>query len=124
MTKLFLMLGSLGGLLSVALGAFAAHGLKSKLSESLLHTFQTAVEYQFFHSLVLLVIGILLIHKPNANTFKNAGYFVFTGILLFSGSLYFIALTSTTTLGIVTPIGGVFFIIGWLLLTIGSWKEF
>jgi len=116
MSKTFLIIGSIGGFLSVALGAFAAHGLKSHLNPELLNTFHTAVTYQFFHSLLLIMIGILLMLKPNAKYFDYAGIAIIIGTLLFSGSLYLLVITGIKTLGIITPIGGTFFLIGWLLM--------
>ena len=78
------MLGTLGGFLSVALGAFAAHGLKAQLTVALLSTFQTAVDYQFFHSLAIILLAITLFLKPNQKLFKIAGIAFLTGIILFS----------------------------------------
>ncbi len=115
------MLGSLFGFLSVALGAFAAHALKEKLDAYSLGVFQTAVQYQFFHSLALLLVGILgLVQGPEA--FKNTGYLFCFGIFVFSGSLYLLAFTGIRWLGAITPIGGVGFLAGWFLLFLSSWK--
>jgi len=93
---------------SVILGAFAAHGLKGKLSESALAAFQTGVQYQMIHALALLYIGLLMRQQMNNP--------MVLGTLLFSGSLYGLALTSARWLGPITPLGGMCFIIGWFLL--------
>jgi len=100
---------------SVILGAFAAHGLKGKLSESALAAFQTGVQYQMIHALALLYIGLLMRQQMNNLLLYVAGAMVL-GTLLFSGSLYGLALTSARWLGPITPLGGMCFIIGWFLL--------
>ena len=124
MTKLFLMVGTIGGFLSVALGAFAAHALKELLTEQLLATFRTAVEYQFFHSLGLILIALVLSQKPEVKFLKVAGIAMITGILLFSGSLYILAFTGLTSFGIITPFGGLAFLIAWLYFSLAVWKTY
>jgi len=108
----FLVLGALGGLLSVALGAFAAHGLKPILSPGLLEIFHTGVDYQAMHSLALLLVGLLADRLP-ARPLRIAGWAFASGILIFSGSLYLLALTDARWLGAITPIGGSAFLLGW-----------
>lgn len=104
------------GFLSVLIGAFGAHGLEEVLIENQrLETYKTAVNYQFYHTLALLLVGVLMMSNPSKYLIRSAKMFVF-GILLFSGSLYFLSLTNYTFIGVVTPIGGLFFIIGWLAL--------
>lgn len=104
------------GFLSVLIGAFGAHGLEGVLIENQrLETYKTAVNYQFYHTLALLLVGVLMMSNPSKYLIRSAKMFVF-GILLFSGSLYFLSLTNYTFIGVVTPIGGLFFIIGWLAL--------
>ncbi|PCJ51131.1 MAG: hypothetical protein COA74_01340 [Gammaproteobacteria bacterium] len=122
MTKLFFMTGTLGGFFSVALGAFAAHGLKAQLTAQLLVTFKTAVEYQFFHSLALILIALVLTIKPKTQYLNIAGWAMIIGMVLFSGSLYALAITGIKSLGMITPLGGVAFLIGWLAFTLGIWK--
>jgi len=122
MVKLFFISGAVSGFLSVALGTFAAHELKKHLTEPLLKTFSVAVEYQFFHSLVLILIALTLMLKPKTSQFETAGWFILAGIILFSGSLYIIALTNLSIFGPVTPLGGVFFLIGWFYFILGAWK--
>jgi uncharacterized membrane protein YgdD (TMEM256/DUF423 family) len=119
--KILLSIAAFSAMLSVVLGAFAAHGLKSKLSENLLNTFQTGVQYQMYHSLALILLVILYRQMPQALLVYSAG-FMFAGILLFSGSLYMLALTQIKWFGPVTPLGGVCFIIGWALLIVATLK--
>ena len=114
--KLFLSLGAISGALGVILGAFGAHGLHDKLSEKMMKTWQTAVEYQFYHTFALLVIG-LLAHKFPSGLLSASGWSFTVGILLFSGSLYALSLSGISKLGAITPIGGLFFIAGWILLS-------
>ena len=122
MAKLFFMAGTISGFISVALGAFAAHGLKNQLTPQLLMTFKTAVDYQFFHALALILIALALLLKPDNKYFTKAGWSMLLGMLLFSGSLYALALTGISSLGMITPFGGVAFLVGWGLFTLGAWK--
>ncbi len=116
--KSLLLCGSLGGLVSVVLGAFGSHGLAKKLSPEMLSVWKTAVEYQFFHSLALLAVGLLLLQQGQATLAGWAGVAFIAGILLFSGSLYALALTGIKPLGAITPLGGLSFIVGWCLLAV------
>lgn len=115
MTKLFLILGVINGFLAVALGAFGAHGLEGRISESSLKTWDKAVNYQMFHTMALLVTGLLLA-KFTSGGAVWAGWMFFTGIVLFSGSLYIYSTTAIKTFAMITPIGGLAFLIGWVLL--------
>ena len=119
--KILLSLAACSAMISVVLGAFAAHGLKSKLSETLLNTFQTGVQYQMYHSLALILLVILYRQMPQSLLIYSAG-FMFAGIILFSGSLYMLALTQIKWFGPVTPLGGACFIIGWVLLIAATLK--
>lgn len=121
MLKIVLAGGALCAGLSVILGAFAAHGLKARLSEQMLGVFQTGVQYQFYHALALLLVGIMMKVMPASLLNYVAGAF-FLGILLFSGSLYALALTGQKWFGPITPLGGVCFIVGWLLLAFAVFK--
>jgi len=116
--KLFLILGALNGFLSVALGAFGAHGLEGRLSEKAISTWEKAVNYQMFHTMALLVTGLLLSKFQNLSMLATAGWMFFAGIILFSGSLYIYSVTSIKTFAMITPIGGVAFLIGWVLVGI------
>ena len=119
--KILLSFAAFSAMLSVVLGAFAAHGLKSKLSENLLNTFQTGVQYQMYHSLGIILLVIMYRQMPQSLLIYSAG-FMFAGIVLFSGSLYMLALTQMKWLGPVTPLGGVCFIVGWALLITAALK--
>ena len=115
-------------LLAVILGAMGAHELKKHLTAELLSSFDTGVKYQFYHSFALLFAGVLHLVFPS-KWIKRATWCFITGIILFSGSIYtLVYLQSTSTiglggLGILTPIGGLFFILGWLFLLFGINKR-
>ena len=115
MIKLFLLAGSFFCMLSVILGAFAAHGLKSRLSDYAICIFKTAAEYQMVHGLALIAVAILI--KWGINLSMAGGFFI-AGTLLFSGSLYLLALTGLKWLGPITPLGGLCFIIGWIVILV------
>jgi len=108
----------LGGI-AVLLGAFAAHGLKGVLTPSLLETWKTAVFYQFLHVFLLLFITT----RRKASTFTKALVAGIAGIFLFSGSLYLYCLTQIKLLAMITPVGGVLFVVAWVLTAVESWKE-
>ena len=123
MHKGFLITASLLGALSVALGAFAAHGLRRVLSAEQVATFETGVRYQFYHTFALLAVAILY-EKFSGSLMQWAGNCFLAGIVLFSGSLYLMTALRTTEsvgankIGIITPFGGLFFIAGWMLMLI------
>jgi uncharacterized membrane protein YgdD (TMEM256/DUF423 family) len=120
--KLFIILGALNAVLSVALGAFGAHILEGKLEPKYIDTWGKAVTYQMLHAVGLLVVGILLGKLP-ANAFLSwSGWLMFIGILLFSGSLYVLSVTQISMLGAITPLGGVSFIAAWVLMIIAAVK--
>ena len=120
--KLFLSIGSISGALAVLLGAFGAHGLKNRLSEKMLSNYMTGVEYHFYHTLALLIVGLIALNYPTRQL-TAAGWAFTLGILLFSGSLYAMALTGHTKLGAITPVGGLAFIAGWILLAVSVLKS-
>ncbi|HEY0030131.1 MAG TPA: DUF423 domain-containing protein [Bacteroidia bacterium] len=133
MQKRFLVFSGFSGAIAVALGAMAAHFLKSKLetgliTEANLLTFETAAKYQMYHSIALLGLA-LLFDKYDSKLISKVGYCFMAGIVLFSGSLYLLAtagllnITSVRWLGPITPIGGLFFIAGWLLLAYTGLKK-
>lgn len=108
--------GIIFSLLTVAIGAFGAHGLTQLLTENgRLETFKTAVLYQLFHSLALIIAG-LLYDKYDAKKIRIASILFTLGIIIFSGSLYTLSITNIGLFGAITPIGGVLFIVGWLYL--------
>lgn len=114
--KLFLLLGCINAGLAVAAGAFAAHGLKSRLSPHYLEVFQTGAQYHFYHALALLVLGLAVQQFPEQALLKWVGYLFILGILLFSGSLYVLAISGITWLGAITPVGGLAFIVAWAMM--------
>ena len=128
MHRWFLITASLIGALSVALGAFAAHGLKQIAPADMVAIFETGVRYQFYHAFALLAVAVLYEKYPGA-LLQWAGYCFQIGIILFSGSLYVLtALKATETMGvskigILTPFGGLFFIAGWILMVIAFIKK-
>ncbi len=117
MPRLFLLLGAVSGFLSVALGAFAAHGLKAKLTPELLAIFETGARYQMYHALALLAVGALGRAHCTA-VLGVTGWSFVAGTVLFSGSLYVLALTGIRQLGMVTPLGGLCFLAGWAALAL------
>ena len=120
----FLLLGSLFGLLAVIIGAFGAHGLENTLTEHALARYHTGVEYQFYHVMALLVLGVIVSQlSATPSLIQYSGIAFTVGILLFSGSLYLYALTGITKFGMVTPIGGLAFIVGWVCLLIYAIKS-
>jgi uncharacterized membrane protein YgdD (TMEM256/DUF423 family) len=121
MDRLFFALGSLSAFLGVALGAFAAHGLKSRLGPELLATFETGVRYQMYHALALLAVGWAQARWPGG-AITASGWLFVAGTLLFSGSLYALSLTGARWLGAVAPVGGLAFLAGWLCLAWGACK--
>jgi uncharacterized membrane protein YgdD (TMEM256/DUF423 family) len=119
--RLFVMLGALSAFFAVAAGAFGAHALKARLAPDLLAVFDTAARYQLAHALALLGVAWAGGRWPGA-PMRIAGWCFAAGTVLFSGSLYLIALTGMRGLGALTPIGGVAFMLGWLLLAWGAWR--
>ena len=120
MMKLFIILGALCTMMSVGTGAFGAHGLEGKLSDKYMSVWEKAVNYQVYHGLGLIIIGV--ISGTTSINVNWAGWLLFLGVVFFSGSLYILALTQIRILGAITPIGGVLFIAGWLMLIISTFK--
>ncbi len=119
----FLFLGALCAFLGVGAGAFGAHALKATLSADMLAVYQTGVSYHMWHALGLLGIGLLQQLTPDSKRIAWAGWLMFIGILLFSGSLYLLALLELRWLGMITPIGGICFLIAWLLVCLSVNKK-
>lgn len=115
MTRIFFVLGSLSALMGVALGAFAAHALKSRIAPEMLAVFEVGVRYQMYHAFGLFAVAWAASHWSGAD-FSLAGWLFVGGTVLFSGSLYVLSLTGVKALGAVTPIGGVLFLVGWIKL--------
>ncbi|HRD58213.1 MAG TPA: DUF423 domain-containing protein [Ferruginibacter sp.] len=126
MHKGFLKIAAVLGLIAVALGAFGAHGLKNVVSAQAVATFETGVRYQFYHVFALIAVALLYKEFPAV---KTAGWLFITGIILFSGSLYALALVQGMVqpgfkwLGPITPLGGLFFIVGWAALFLAINKK-
>lgn len=119
MQRLFLSFAAASGFISVCLGAFAAHGLKHQISPESLAVWQTGVQYQMYHALALLAVGLL--YQANASkTLKLAGLAFILGTFLFSGSLYALALGAPKLFGIITPVGGLSFLVGWAAMFVHS----
>ncbi len=123
MQKVFLIAGTLMGAFSVIIGAFGAHALKAILQASgRIDTFETAVKYQFYHAFALILVGIIMFHLKH-QLFNYAGYSFIIGTIIFSGSLYILCITGITKFGMITPIGGLIMIVGWILLMFGIIKS-
>lgn len=122
MARFFLIIAAVSGFFAVVIGAFAAHGLKKVLAPEMIEIVKTGVQYQMYHALVLLLIGLWLSHKPVTAGLKASGLAFILGTLLFSGSLYALAMGAPRWLGPVTPLGGLCFLIGWLLLLVAAWR--
>ncbi|TWT06919.1 DUF423 domain-containing protein [Planococcus sp. CPCC 101016] len=122
--KFFLIAGAINALLSVAFGAFGAHMLEGRVADKYLDTWQTAVQYQMFHAVGLMVIAILMSSSLLGllGSLNWAGYLMLAGIVIFSGSLYVLSLTGISILGAITPIGGVAFLAAWVMVIISAVK--
>ncbi len=115
MDKTFLLLGAVAAFLAVGLGAFGAHGLRSRLSPEMLAVFETGVRYHMYHALALILTS-LIAGRVDGWLVRTAGWMFVAGIVLFSGSLYALALSGVTVLGAITPLGGLAFLAGWACL--------
>lgn len=123
MERFFLAFGASAGFLAVTAGAFGAHALRGKLAPADLDIFETAVRYQMYHSLALVVVA-LLASRGAGFPVHLSGWMFGAGIIIFSGSLYVLVLTGTRWLGAITPIGGVCFLIGWACLVWAATSTF
>ena len=121
MLRVLLLLAALFGFTGVGLGAFAAHGLKGQLSAEYLAVFQTGVHYQMLHALALLGLAALW-QRLGGRLLTAAGVCFCVGILLFSGSLYALTLSGISALGMITPVGGLMFLVGWFCLGLAAWR--
>jgi uncharacterized membrane protein YgdD (TMEM256/DUF423 family) len=120
--RFFFLAGALSACVAVALGAFAAHGLRARLSPELLATFETGVRYEMYHALALLGVAWAYTRWPGALVSAGGWLFV-AGTLLFSGSLYALALSGARWMGAITPLGGLAFLAGWVCLAIAAWPR-
>lgn len=117
-----IIIGAISGFLSISFGAFGAHAIKQWMSVDLMAIYQTAVSYQIYHSLGLILIALVYQHQQNT-LIKTAGWLMLAGIIIFSGSLYTLSLTDTRWLGAITPVGGILLLLAWLLLGLGVSKK-
>ncbi len=115
MERFFFISGAIAAFVGVALGAFGAHSLRTKLTPEMLNIFEVGVRYQMYHALGLIAVAWAITRWPEANL-NAAGWAFIVGIVIFSGSLYLLTLTDTRWLGAITPIGGIAFLIGWAIL--------
>lgn len=118
----WLMVAAVMGGLAVAAGAFGAHALEGRLSEHYMDVYQTAVQYQLVHALALLAVAILGIVLPEAVWLKAGAWAFLAGIVLFSGSLYALVFSGVRMLGMITPLGGVAFLVGWGCLALAGFR--
>jgi uncharacterized membrane protein YgdD (TMEM256/DUF423 family) len=107
---------------AVAVGAFGAHALKARLAPEAMATYQTAVQYHFWHALGLLAVGVLLLQRPDSGALAASAWLLVAGILLFCGSLYALALTGSRGWGAVTPVGGTALLAAWAALGWAAWR--
>ena len=122
MSRIFFSLGAGFAFLGVMLGAFGAHALRGKLEPRMVEVFETGVRYQMYHAFALLITSWAISQWPGGLT-QAAGWFFLAGILIFSGSLYVLTLTDNRSLGLVTPLGGVMFLAGWLALVVSALRQ-
>ena len=122
MTKVFFTIGSISGFLAVAVGAFAAHFLKEKLSPEMFSIFEVGVRYHMYHALGLFVVAWAISYFTSSNL-APAGWLFIVGTIIFSGSLYVLSLSGTRWWGMVTPIGGLCFLAGWFWMAWSIWRE-
>ena len=120
--RVFLVLGAINSMLAIILGAFGSHILEMTLTDKMLSTFQVGVNYQLYHSLALILTG-LTVQKICDSLIFISGWLFFIGIFMFSGSLYLISLTGITAIGVITPIGGILWILAWALFAIAVLKN-
>ena len=119
MDKTFLLVGAAAGFLAVALGAFAAHALRARLSPDMLSVFETGVRYQMYHAIAIILVG-LITARLDGWLIRSAGWSFAAGIVLFSGSLYVLAISGITSFGAITPLGGLAFLLGWGFLVVAA----
>jgi uncharacterized membrane protein YgdD (TMEM256/DUF423 family) len=122
MERHFLGIGAVSACIAVAAGAFGAHALAGMVTPERLTVWETAARYQMYHALGLLVVAYLAGQKSGGPA-KISGWLFVAGTVLFSGSLYALTLTGVTILGAITPLGGVAFLVGWLILAWGVWRS-
>jgi uncharacterized membrane protein YgdD (TMEM256/DUF423 family) len=120
--RFVLIIAAISGMLAVVLGAFGAHALRGQVAQDMMNVYQTAVQYHFYHTLVLLLMGFLAIKLQHNAWLIWSVVLMIAGLLLFCGSLYLLAVSGHRWLGAITPVGGVCFIVAWLLLAMAVWR--
>ena len=121
--RTLLITGSVFMALAVVFGAFGAHFVQDRLTAERFDVYQTAVQYHFYHALGLLIVGTVSLWMKESVWLKRSGIFLTAGILIFSGSLYLLTLTDTGWFGMITPVGGFAFILGWLFFAVAIIKQ-
>jgi uncharacterized membrane protein YgdD (TMEM256/DUF423 family) len=121
MDRVFFTLGSVSGFIAVGLGAFAAHGLKSRVAPDMVTVFETGARYQMYHALALLAVAWAMTRWPGGAVVA-AGWLFCAGTVVFSGSLYLLSVAGLRWLGAITPLGGLAFLAGWVALAWGAWS--
>ena len=121
--RTIVVLGAAGAFAEVVVGAFGALGLRQRLDPDMLAIYLTGAQYQMYHSLALLALGAVQASELRSRWFRRAAFCFVAGTILFSGSLYFLALSGVRLLGAITPFGGLLFLLGWILVIIGAWRE-
>ena len=122
MHRTFLLIGALAGVVGVTLGAFGAHGLRSRLTPDMLAVFETGVRYHMYHALAILGVASVADRLQAGRLVLASGWLFLAGIILFSGSLYLLAVTGVRVLGAITPLGGVAFLLGWGCLAVAAFR--
>ncbi|WP_416297715.1 DUF423 domain-containing protein [Paenibacillus illinoisensis] len=123
MQRVWMTVGAVMTMLSVAIGAFGAHMLKEKIGADAIAVYETGVQYHMIHAVALLIVGLTAGQLGVSSKLKWAARLLFMGIIVFSGSLYVLSITGIKVLGAITPIGGVAFIAGWLLFALDVWQR-
>jgi len=116
--KWLVAVGAFSGMLAVLFGAFGAHALRERLGADLMAVYHTGNQYHFYHSLGLILVGLVALQLPASALVRWSGWTMLAGLLIFSGSLYLLSLTGVRWLGAITPIGGTAFIVAWALLAL------
>jgi len=122
-STLFLFLAAIMAMTGVGLGAFGAHGLKTVLTAEMLAVYKTAVDYQMWHALGLGLIGVIQQNSSPSAWLNLAGGLMFAGIILFSGSLYLLAILNIKWLGMITPLGGICFLLSWGIMVFYAYPK-
>ncbi|WGG45567.1 DUF423 domain-containing protein [Rossellomorea sp. DA94] len=120
--KTFIIIGAINAFLSVALGAFGAHALEGKISQKYIDTWNTGVLYQMFHAIGIIIVGVLMGNVTPTSLLSCSGWLMLIGTILFSGSLYVLSISGVKILGAITPLGGVSFLVAWVLLIVFAAK--